>query len=98
MSGSTSAMPGFEFSRKGNTWFMTANEPLSYEPAGSSEVTLSVVPTMIPPPTELLSPPPLPAQPASASATAAAPPMAPSTRRFVNADVIRLPLPVCVSA
>ena len=25
---------------------MTANEPLSYEPAGSSDVILSVVPTM----------------------------------------------------
>ena len=50
MSGSTSGLPYGVFSRNGKTWFMTANEPLSYEPAGSSVVTLSVVPMVSEPP------------------------------------------------
>src|SRR6478735_10410504 len=61
---------------------MTANEPLSYDPAGSIDVILSVVPTMSgcpaasPPPDEDVPPPP-PAQPARRSAEA---PKAPSAR------------------
>ena len=47
MSGSTSGLPYGVFIRNGKTWFMTANEPLSYEPAGSSDVTLSVVPMVM---------------------------------------------------
>ena len=50
MSGSVSAVPGVYDSRKGNTCCITKNEPLSYEPAGSSTVTLSVVPTVRAPP------------------------------------------------
>ena len=55
-----SGLPGSEFSRNGKIWFMTMNEPLSYDPAGSREVTLSVVPRVIgalesPEPPELLS-------------------------------------------
>src|SRR6478735_19325 len=70
MSGLTSGLPYGEFRRNGYTWFMTANEPLSYEPAGSIEVILSVVPMVSappPPPEPLL----LPEQPASTSAVAA---------------------------
>src|SRR3954452_23904956 len=61
---------------------MTANEPLSYEPAGASDVILSVVPTMrgspeaSPPPVEEVPPPP-PAHPARRSAEA---PQAPRAR------------------
>jgi hypothetical protein len=47
MSGSTSEVPGFESRRNGETRSITANEPLPQEPAGPSEVTLPVVPTVI---------------------------------------------------
>ena len=50
MSGSTSGLPYGVFIRNGYTWFMTANEPLSYEPAGSSAVICSVVPMVSVPP------------------------------------------------
>src|SRR5207248_1235577 len=50
MSGWTSGLPYGVFIRRGNTWFITAKEPLSYEPAGSSLVTLSVVPMVRVPP------------------------------------------------
>ena len=54
MSGSTSGLPGGVFIRNGYTWFMTANEPLSYEPAGSRVVILSLVPMVRVPPPPLL--------------------------------------------
>ena len=72
MSGSTSGLPYGVFSRNGNTWFITANEPLSYEPAGSSVVTLSVVPMVSVPPAASVLPPPPAVQPASARAAAEA--------------------------
>jgi hypothetical protein len=53
---------------------MTANEPLSYEPAGSRVVTLSVVPTVIDvaaPSDESLLLPEVPAQPETARAVTA---------------------------
>ena len=46
MSGFSSPLPGTKFIRNGYTWFITCSDPLSYEPAGSSEETLSVVPTV----------------------------------------------------
>ena len=89
MSGWTSELQGFEFMRNGNTLFMMKNEPLSYEPAGSSVVTLSVVPTVMVPEAPL-SPGSFPAaQPLSTMAAMAVPPSTVSVRfRIVDADVI----------
>ena len=89
MSGSTSGLPYGVFSRNGYTWFITANEPLSYEPAGSSAVTCSVVPMVSVPPDASVLPPPPAVQPASARAATEAPATAMRARfRFVDADVI----------
>src|SRR4051812_35831835 len=78
--------------RNGNTWFMTAKEPLSYEPAGSSVVTLSVVPIVSVPPLPLpespLSPS-LPPHAASTRAVAATPAVATMRRRLLEPGVIR---------
>src|SRR5215213_2363294 len=92
MSGSTSGLPSGVFMRNGNTWFMTANEPLSYEPAGSSVVTLSVVPTVSvlpPPPLEPPLSPSLPPHAVSTSAVAATPAVATMRRRLLEPGVIR---------
>ena len=90
MSGSTSGLPYGVFMRNGNTWFCTANEPLSYEPAGSSEVTLSVVPMVSAPPAEVLPPSPpssslAPEQAVRTRAVAARPAVAARTRRRCGA-------------
>src|SRR5262245_23029701 len=106
MSGCTSGLPSGVFMRNGNTWFITANEPLSYEPAGSRVVTLSVVPIVrlpLPPepPSELLSSSLLPPHAVSTRAAAAMPAVVASTRRRLNAtEVIRHlsrqePAPAC---
>src|SRR3954471_1113270 len=81
--------------RNGNTWFITANEPLSYEPAGSRVVTLSVVPMVRAPAAEVLppSPPPSSLEPEQAvrtRAVAARPAVAARTRRRCGArEVMR---------
>src|SRR5918994_4001550 len=92
MSGSTSGLPSGVFMRNGNTWFMTAKEPLSYEPAGSSVVTLSVVPTVSVPPVPLSESPLSPSPPphaASTRAVAATPAVATMRRRLLDPGVIR---------
>src|SRR4051794_27078972 len=70
---------------------MTAKEPLSYEPAGSRVVTLSLVPMVRVPP--LLSPDPLssllPPQAASTRAVAATPAVATTRRRLLEPEIIR---------
>src|SRR6478752_6499095 len=76
---------------------MTANEPLSYEPAGSIDVILSVVPTMIGSPEASPSSvdvvPPPPAQPARRRAEAPKAPMArPRRPRPLWCSDIVLPL------
>src|SRR5690554_4377374 len=87
MSGSTSAVPGTEFMMNGYTLFMIANDPLSYEPAGSRNVTLSVVPIVIASPPAGVSVPP--AQPARTSTAAAVPPSTARPRLlFVDPDDI----------
>src|ERR1700712_3723596 len=79
---------------------MTAKEPLSYEPAGSIVVILSVVPIVIvpladpPPPLLLLLPLPLvllpPPQALRASAVTATPAVATSARRLlIGTDLTR---------
>src|SRR6476661_3367650 len=71
---------------------MTVNEPLSYAPAGSSVVTLSLVPMVrVPPlpeeedPLLLLLPP----QAVSTRAVAATPAVAITRRRLLEPDLIR---------
>src|SRR6478736_140894 len=68
---------------------MTAKEPLSYEPAGSSEVICSVVPIVRASAEPPLSPPPPAVQPARVSAATEKPATATNARRRTgNADVI----------
>src|SRR5919107_3019348 len=96
MSGSTSGLPYGVFIRNGNTWFITANEPLSYEPAGSIVVILSLVPMVSasppPPPPEPPPSSPPPPHAARASAVTARPAVATrAPRPPVETELIRLP-------
>ena len=72
--------------RYGKTWVCTASEPLSYEPAGSRVVTLSVVPTMIASLDEspVASDEPPPAQPARRSVATPSADAAPTRRARVE--------------
>src|SRR3954470_3024165 len=92
MSGAGSGLPSGKLSRNGETWLITANDPLSYEPAGSMLVILSLVPMVSAPP--LLPPePPLPSPPPQAvraRAVIAMPAPAASARRPpLETDLIR---------
>src|SRR3954468_6061173 len=91
MSGLGSGLPYGVFIRNGETWFITATEPLSYEPAGSIDVILSVVPIVRAPPAEEPPPllPPPPPQAASVSAVTVMPAVAISARRPLEPDLIR---------
>src|SRR3569833_1870491 len=72
---------------------MTAKEPLSYDPAGSIVVILSLVPmisALLPPPDEPPSPSSLPPHADSASAVAVMPAVATSMRRpLLDTEFIR---------
>src|SRR5690554_4905196 len=97
MSGSTSAVPGCEFMMNGYTLFMMANEPLSYEPAGSRNVTLSVVPIVMASFAGSLPLPP-PAQPVSTSTAVAVPPSTVNALFLkLDPDVISVYLSVVLS-